>query len=590
MYNNDLENNKDYYYALYKIKNIKKYSPFESNEIKENKYSYYNNNKINSIAKNKFKFNSLDINNQNFQRKDNINKEISGVNNNNTLNKVYKPIINQNKNIENEYRSISKKTNNHVKGKSNIQNIKEDNIIINNNLYLNDEKSNNILYSTYNNIHPVFNDINCKKPNNLYQKDLNKNEFYTPKKINMQNNSSFNNKSYQKNCMKYTKNNNLSNNDINKNITLKNYNNININLNINLKKNINFNTFSENKIQLNKKGVIIDDKKDDQTEEIKLSKIADDLYNIYLEQKNKKSSKLSNKFSNNNLGQIPLKNNDKNEFFNNNNFKFHLNNKNREIIEKNFQVKAKNITKFINNFSLINKNNKNPRIKDFHSDIQSKFSNKKEFHSFRNKKNIINIPQDEMNDSNDILINIINDKKENVDKIDVLNDLENINSVGYEIVNKKDSKDNIEDNEILDEKYEQDIIEFDYDKEFKEDLKSLNDEDIFDSNLFFHQDTYIRPFNLNGVNTNEILELNENVEKGQLTEESLRGEVDIISLSISSENFYHFNNIDNNNEVDINELSSSSFSSLYNNNAINASKKSTDYSTNASKNNSINDL
>ena len=590
MYNNDLENNKDYYYAHYKIKNIKKYSPFESNEIKENKYSYYNNNKINSIAKNKFKFNSLDINNQNFQRKDNINKEISGVNNNNTLNKVYKPIINQNKNIENEYRSISKKTNNHVKGKSNIQNIKEDNIIINNNLYLNDEKSNNILYSTYNNIHPVFNDINCKKPNNLYQKDLNKNEFYTPKKINMQNNSSFNNKSYQKNCMKYTKNNNLSNNDINKNITLKNYNNININLNINLKKNINFNTFSENKIQLNKKGVIIDDKKDDQTEEIKLSKIADDLYNIYLEQKNKKSSKLSNKFSNNNLGQIPLKNNDKNEFFNNNNFKFHLNNKNREIIEKNFQVKAKNITKFINNFSLINKNNKNPHIKDFHSDIQSKFSNKKEFHSFRNKKNIINIPQDEMNDSNDILINIINDKKENVDKIDILNDLENINSVGYEIVNKKDSKDNIEDNEILDEKYEQDIIEFDYDKEFKEDLKSLNDEDIFDSNLFFHQDTYIRPFNLNGVNTNEILELNENVEKGQLTEESLRGEVDIISLSISSENFYHFNNIDNNNEVDINELSSSSFSSLYNNNAINASKKSTDYSTNASKNNSINDL
>lgn len=236
MYNNDLENNKDYYYAHYKIKNIKKYSPFESNEIKENKYSYYNNNKINSIAKNKFKFNSLDINNQNFQRKDNINKEISGVNNNNTLNKVYKPIINQNKNIENEYRSISKKTNNHVKGKSNIQNIKEDNIIINNNLYLNDEKSNNILYSTYNNIHPVFNDINCKKPNNLYQKELNKNEFYTPKKINMQNNSSFNNKSYQKNCMKYTKNNNLSNNDINKNITLKNYNNININLNINLKK------------------------------------------------------------------------------------------------------------------------------------------------------------------------------------------------------------------------------------------------------------------------------------------------------------------------------------------------------------------
>ena len=115
---------------------------------------------------------------------------------------------------------------------------------------------------------------------------------------------------------------------------------------------------------------------------------------------------------------------------------------------------------------------------------------------------------------------------------------------------------------------------------------------MFDSNLFFHQDTYIRPFNLNGVNTNEILELNENVEKGQLTEESLRGEVDIISLSISSENFYHFNNIDNNNnnEVDINELSSSSFSSLYNNNAINASKKSTDYSTNASKSNSINDL
>ena len=57
--------------------------------------------------------------------------------------------------------------------------------------------------------------------------------------------------------------------------------------------------------------------------------------------------------------------------------------------------------------------------------------------------------------------------KLNVDKIDVFNDLENINSVGYEIVNKKDSKDNIEDNEILDEKYEQDILEFDYDKEFK---------------------------------------------------------------------------------------------------------------------------
>ena len=394
---NDIENDKDCYYHNNKIKNIKKFSPFKLNGIKENK---------DSKDKNKFKFNSYDNNKQNFQRKDNINKEIFGSNNINIVNRVYKPIYNPNKNIENEYIPIFRKTNDYIKLMSNYQHIKVDNLIFNNNLNFNGKKSNNILYSKYKSTNKDFSNMIYKKPNNLIKNNLNKNRFQTPKKISMQNNFSFNNNSYRKN------------------------NDINFNLNSNHKKD--YNTFSENKIHINKNKLIIDDETNDQAEEIKLSKIADDLYNS------------------------------------------------------------------------------------------------------------------------------------------------NINN---EIINKEDSKVNLEDNEAFVQKYEKDIFDFDYEKEFKEDLKSLNDEDIFDSNLFLNKNTNIRPFNQNGKSTIEILELSEN-EEG------------ILSLSNSSENFNNFNNFNVNNNYnnnDINELESS-FSSLYNNNESKVSKTSTDYSTNALKINSNNQL
>ena len=244
-----------------------------------------------------------------------------------------------------------------------------------------------------------------KKPNNLIKNNLNKNRFQTPKKISMQNNFSFNNNSYRQN------------------------NDINFNLNSNHKKD--YNTFSENKVQINKNKIIIDDKTNNQAEEKKLSKISDDLYNS------------------------------------------------------------------------------------------------------------------------------------------------NINN---EIINKEDSKVNLEDNEAFVQKYEKDIFDFDYEKEFKEDLKSLSDEDFFNSNLFLNKNTNIRPFNQNGKGTIEILELSENDEG-------------ILSLSISSENFnnfYNFNVSNNYNNNDINELESS-FASLDNNEG-NVSKTSTVYSTNAIKINSNNEL
>ena len=394
---NDIENGKDCYYYHNKIKKTKKFSPFKLNGIKENK---------DSKDKNKFKFNSYDNNKQNFQRKDNINKEIFGSNNINIVNRVYKPIYNPNKNIENEYIPIFRKTNDYIKLMSNYQHIKVDNLIFNNNLNFNDKKSDNILYSKYKSTNKDFSNMIYKKPNNLIKNNLNKNRFQTPEKISMQNNFSFNNNSYHKN------------------------NDINFNLNSNQKKD--YNTFSENKIQINKNKLIINDKKDDQAEEIKLSKIADDLYNSNIENG---------------------------------------------------------------------------------------------------------------------------------------------------IINKEDSKVNLEDNEAFVQKYEKDIFDFDYEKEFKEDLKSLNDEDIFDSNLFLNKNTNIRPFNQNGKSTIEILELSEN-EEG------------ILSLSISSENFNYINNFNVNNNYnnnDINELESS-FSSLNNNNESKVSKTSTDYSTNALKINSNNQL
>ena len=364
----DIEDGKDCYYNHNKIKNIKKFTPFKLNGIKENKDSYFNNKK-DSKAKNTFKFNSYD----------------------NNKHKVYKPIYNPNKNIENEYIPIFRKTNDYIKLMSNYQHIKVDNLIFNNNLNFNDKKSDNILYSKYKSTNKDFSNMIYKKPNNLIKNNLNKNRFRTPEKINMQN----------------------------------------FNLNSNQKKDINYNTFSENKFQTNKNKIIIGNKTHDQAEEIKLSKIADDLYN---------------------------------------------------------------------------------------------------------------------------------------------------NNINNEIINKKDSKVYLEDNEAFVQKYEKDIFDFDYEKEFKEDLKSLSDEDFFNSNLFLNKNTNIRPFNQNGKGTIEILELSENEE-------------DILSLSISSENFnnfYNFNVSNNYNNNDINELESS-FASLDNNEG-NVSKTSTVYSTNAIKINSNNEL
>ena len=118
----DIEDDKDCYYNHNKIKNIKKFTPFKLNGIKENKDSYFNNKK-DSKAKNTFKFNSY-VNNKH---------------------KVYKPIYNPNKNIENEYIPIFRKTNDYIKLMSNYQHIKVDNLIFNNNLNFNGKKSDNIL-------------------------------------------------------------------------------------------------------------------------------------------------------------------------------------------------------------------------------------------------------------------------------------------------------------------------------------------------------------------------------------------------------------------------------------------------------------
>ena len=164
-------------------------------------------------------------------------------------------------------------------------NINNANYNLKNNINLNNKRGNN-------------NMINIKQGNKI-------NNFNNNNYININKNN--NNKLY------LSKNNNILNNDINISKSI-NYNKININLNNNETKKIdyNYNNIIINKNKENRKKRLIEFKEEEQKEDDSLSKLADDLYNVYLKKNNKNNiitnneieknfDEITKKISNNNL-------------------------------------------------------------------------------------------------------------------------------------------------------------------------------------------------------------------------------------------------------------------------------------------------
>lgn len=268
---------------------------------------------------------------------------------------LYKPLnfnINEfspNRNIFS--RNINYNNNNNLARRNNNMNF--ENNINNNNRNMRNKYSNEI-NNDYINYQYRYNDNNFNLDKNINLKNRGRNNFIHLKNENNINRNIFN-PINNKNKFYITED---INNKVNNNININSNNNINFSNTINYNKiNNNFNKKQTDRINSNflcikeKLKRMPESGEDDKSEDESLSKIADDLYNIY------------------------LKNNNQNNII--------INNENEKIFK---EINDKNSN---NNILLKIKNNKLNGIKkiDFSSDIETKCFQSIEFKSFKNKRN-----------------------------------------------------------------------------------------------------------------------------------------------------------------------------------------------------------
>ena len=306
---NNLNGNTNYNY----LENEDIFS-FNNNEIAF-KYKFFPNktNKSNFIDNNQNAIKRKDnLNINNFTNKNNSVK-MKGKNRKNT-NSIYQNLhkdqnlffnpnyFNNNNNLIEENYNILNNQYNNIRHKHNFTN--NDNYNYNNidarNKYSNNENmninpNNNFNIRKVDNIHDlnnmndddyyIFNQIKHKNKNNKFQNNFNKKEFSIPKNNIIDNNFSLNKNININNDIKYCKKINLKNCEEFPN------------------QRDNYNKFVENKIHLKSKKRVIEEKEDRKNEEESLSKIADDLFNYFMEQKGEKKPHRKNNIKNINLNK-----------------------------------------------------------------------------------------------------------------------------------------------------------------------------------------------------------------------------------------------------------------------------------------------
>ena len=506
---------------------------------KSNRNNYKEKNKFNTINNSKIGFQKVNYmtnmnykkNNSSPSKRGNSSNQIHNIyknknlftdlnNNGQKINNIYGPMLspNKNKNIRNFSQTRHSNNNNYLEKSSNNLFAHYDNIILNKSIKSNNRRYNNIINLNNANIN------NKKRNNNRYQQNLIRNNFQSPKTINSFNNCSinnnininFNNNRCSNNFLKHQ--NYISNKKVNnrKRINLVN-NDINKN-NIDVHNMHNSNIFRKKRI-IEQKFHLLNYSED-------LSKLAEDLYNYHLKQKNQQIILRENNFSNNYFSDINNINIDKEDEKEINFIKIPFsNNQNEKIIENNFQfeINEKSRNKNFNDNQNIDENKDYDKKYftiekfDFRTDIHKNYFNDLQFKSFQKHRDNNIIIYNEEDESKEESINILNnfeDEKDDNILFDnthnsPLNQIQNRNLLNNnkmenenELINKEDSKYS---NHIYDADNEEDLGKSVLGQKY---INSENEEAKPNSNINALENANIRANNEEEIKENENNELN----------------------------------------------------------------------------------
>ena len=532
---------------------------------------FNNNQKLfenNIYLKNTNEFNYIDRGNNNYNI--NLGKINKGFNENNFNTSIYDKNINEsfkynfilNENRNNEYalgNNLSNNYNNHLTRNLNNYYLEKDKFKFNNNLNLIQKKNNKFRELINTNNNHIFNNKNRRSQNNQLHQNFKKNVINMPYTINMRNNNFILNENIKLNHeINFTNNFNLINENEIPNQTIDNYNKINLNLNTGNKNRNNCNKLSERKNNMKKKNRIIENEIDEKNEDESFSKIADDLYNIFLKKNNEKNIQTEKQFPKDNFNNFKIiKDENKNNFIS---LKQPITkDKNKEVEKFNFQEKIEEDYKRDNNdlknIIFTNNNFKRNELQKLKENLARKNTDKEYFNESTSFFNNMNNQQlKSFQENEEIFYKIKNYYKNEDSKYTSNNEINFINKKGeVGILDlSKEYLESKEEEKVKKVRFDLDKnIYFNYLKDDKMDIcqvkkgrnggfeyfEKKNNEDNFNSNIISIQKSCIRPFVKEDIKINENYLSCEYMEESQIIPELFNG--DDLNL-----NLYDLNDLD----------------------------------------------